>query len=73
MDAPHQDGSDNTAINAVRLYCSEAQSLRLDRISSYDGLHGELNTGALCPDDYFMVAFMLRVQGCILIVFHLQI
>ncbi|WP_197047574.1 hypothetical protein [Planktothrix serta] len=53
---------DDTALNAVALYCRERNGHDVARISPHDGFWGSWREGANCPQGQFFTHFTLKVE-----------
>jgi Vitelline membrane outer layer protein I (VOMI). len=59
---PNQGRGDDTALNAVALYCRDRNGRDVTRISPHDGFWGSWGEGANCPQGQFLILFNLRVE-----------
>ena len=56
-------GGDDTDLNAIELSCRVPGFVyEVDTVVSHSGLWGDWTAYELCPVDYFLVAFSLRVE-----------
>ena len=61
---PNQGSGDDTALNAVRLYCRTKDNANTGSVSSYDGLWGSWSGGVFCDTpSRFMVSAAFKIEG----------
>ncbi|MGE5658564.1 MAG: hypothetical protein ACM37W_18335 [Actinomycetota bacterium] len=59
---PDQGKGDDTALNAVALYCYDRAGNMAERIVPHPGFWGNWGEGASCPKGSYAVAFKLKVE-----------
>jgi Vitelline membrane outer layer protein I (VOMI) len=59
---PNQGAGDDTALNAVALYCYDRAGNMVERIVPHPGFWGNWGEGANCPKGTYAVAFKLKVE-----------
>lgn len=59
---PNQGAGDDTALNAVALYCYDRAGNMVERIVPHPGFWGNWGEGANCPKGSYAVAFKLKVE-----------
>ncbi|CAF1120143.1 unnamed protein product, partial [Rotaria sordida] len=58
-----QGSSDDTALNAIRLYCKKKDGTVTGSISSYDGLWGDWSPNVYClENNQFMASAVLKIE-----------
>ena len=61
---PPQGSGDDTALNAIRLYCKTKTGTFTTTISSYDGIWGNWGDTAYCPgNNQFMVSACFKIEN----------
>jgi len=59
---PQQGRGDDTALNAIALYCRDRYGNTVARIAPHDGFWGEWVEGAYCRPGKFLTLFKTRVE-----------
>lgn len=60
---PDQGRGDDTALNAVALYCRDRNGRDMGRISPHPGFWGNWVEGSSCPQGAFITHFQLKVEN----------
>lgn len=58
-----QKGNDDTALNAVKLYCRNRSGQQVATISPHAGYWGQWVESAYCPQGAFFTQFRLKVES----------
>lgn len=59
---PEQGGGDDTALNAIALYCRYRNGRDAGRIEPHPGFWGNWGEGRNCPQGTFMTHFQMKVE-----------